>query len=189
MTLQAENVKILHRLQSLLTNASFSGLTLSEPNLSPFHQVFVCGTYVFLQLHQLQDSFQSNITQDGPYASIGGMNLRLPKLQDNNKQAKTLGARGLPEGWEEVEGVLQYQRLLYIPEIIRYKVISCHHNDPLIGHFGIDKIRELVGRKKYWPSLRRDVESYIRKYDVCLTSKTIRYKPYGDLQSLLVLTH
>ena len=49
-TLQAENVKILYHLQSSLTNASLSGLTffepnLSEPNLSPLHQVFVSGTY------------------------------------------------------------------------------------------------------------------------------------------------
>ena len=46
-TLQAENVKILYRLQSLLTNASFSGLMFSKPNLLPLHQVFVCGTHVF----------------------------------------------------------------------------------------------------------------------------------------------
>ena len=47
---RAENVKILHRLQSSLTNASFSGLTFSELNLSPLHQVLVCGTHVLLQL-------------------------------------------------------------------------------------------------------------------------------------------
>ena len=40
--------------------------------------------------------------------------------------------------------------------------ISCHHNDPLTGHFGIDKTRELIGRKYYWPSLRKDVENYVR---------------------------
>ena len=34
---QTENVKILHRLQSLLKNASFLGLTFSKPNLSLFH--------------------------------------------------------------------------------------------------------------------------------------------------------
>ena len=75
------------------------------------------------------------------------MNLRLPKLQDNDKEAKVLRAGGLPEGWEEVEGVLQFQGLPYVPEIICSKVISCHHNDPLAGHFGIDKTGELVGRK------------------------------------------
>ena len=29
----------------------------------------------------------------------------------------------------------------------------------------------------------------MQEYDVCLASKAIRHKPYGDLQSLLVSTH
>ena len=85
--------------------------------------------------------------------------------------------------------MLQYQGLPYIPEIIRSKVISCHYDDPLAKHFGIDKTRELVSRKYYWPSLKKDVENYVRGCDVCLTSKAVRHKPYGDLQSLPVLTH
>ena len=68
-------------------------------------------------------------------------------------------------------------------------MISRHHNDPLTGYFGIDKTRELVSRKYYWPSLREDVENYVRGCDVCLTSKTVRHKPYKDLQSLPVPTH
>ena len=68
-------------------------------------------------------------------------------------------------------------------------MISLHYNDPLVGHFGIDKTRELVGRKYYWPSLRRDVKSYVRGCDVCLASKAVRHKPYGDLQSLPIPTH
>ena len=70
-TLRAENDKILHRLQSSLTNASLSSLTLSEPNLSEpnltsFHQVLVCGTYVFPQFNQFWDSLWSDIARDGP---------------------------------------------------------------------------------------------------------------------------
>ena len=187
-TLRAENVKILHRLQSSLTNASLSGITLPEP--SPLHQVLVCGTHVLPKLRQFWNSLRSDISRDGPYASIGGMRLRLSELQENDEEAKLLrGSADLPEGWEDVEGVLQYQGLPYVLEIIRSEVISRHHDDPLAGHFGIDKTRELVGRKYYWPSLRRDVESYVRGCDVCLTSKAVRHKPYGDLQSLPVPTH
>ena len=108
----------------------------------------------------------------------------------NDEEAKLFNrAAGLPEGWKDVKGVLQYQELPYVPEIIRSEVISRHHNDLLVGHFGIDKTRELVGRKYYWPSLRRDVESYVRGCDVCLASKAVRHKPYGDLQSLPIPTH
>ena len=117
------------------------------------------------------------------------MNLRLLELQDNDKKAKVLRAGGFLEGWEDVKGVLQYRRFSYVQEIIRSEVISRHHNDPLAGYFGIDKTKELVGRKYYWLSLRGDVESYVRECDVCLTSKAVRHKPYGDLQSLPISTH
>ena len=118
------------------------------------------------------------------------MRLQFSKLQENNEKAKLFRSFvGLLEGWEDVEEVVQFQRLPYVSEIIRFKVISCHHNDSLAGHFGINKTRELVGWKYYWPSLRRDVKSYVQGCDVCLTSKAVRHKPYGDLQSLFVSTH
>ena len=76
--LRAENVKILHRLQSLL--AKVSGLSANSSHLSLLYQVLICGTHVFPQLNQFWDSLQSDIAHDGPYASIGGRNLRLPEL-------------------------------------------------------------------------------------------------------------
>ena len=118
------------------------------------------------------------------------MRLQLSKLQENDKETKLLrGAAGLPESWEDVEGVHQYQRRLYILEIIRSEVINCHHDDPLVGYFGIDKTRELVGRKYYWPSLQKNIENYVRGCAICLASKAVCYKPYRDLLSMPVLTH
>ncbi len=76
-----------------------------------------------------------------------------------------------------------------MPEIVRTELISRHHDDPLAGHFGIDKTRELIVRKYYWSTLRRDVEAYVTGYDICLASKAVRHKLYGDLQSLPVPTH
>lgn len=67
------------------------------------------------------------------------MRLRLFKLQDNNKKAKSLGLTNIPKDWKNNKKVFWYQRLLYIPEIIFFKVISCHYNDPLGKYFGIDK--------------------------------------------------
>ena len=148
-TLQAENVKILYRLQSSLTNTCLSGLMLFKPNLSSLHQVFVCRTLVLPQFNQFWDSLRSDIAQEGFYASIGGMNLQLHKLQDNDKESKVLRAGGLSEGWEKVKDVLQYWELPYVPEIIRSKMISCYYDNPLAEYFGIDKTKKLVGRKYY----------------------------------------
>ena len=141
---QAENVKILHRLQFFLTNASFSGLSTSA-KLLPLHQVFICGSYVLSQLWQFWGNISSKIALDVPYTSIKGMRIWLPELQNNNKEAKTLRAGGFSEGWKDVKRVFWYQGFPYIPEIIRSQVISCHYNDFFAEYFSIDKIRELVG--------------------------------------------
>ena len=76
-----------------------------------------------------------------------------------------------------------------MPEIIWTVLISCHHDDLLAEHFSIDKTRKLIGWKYYWPSLRKDVESYVKGCDVCLDSKTVRHKLYGKLQALPIPTH
>ena len=68
-------------------------------------------------------------------------------------------------------------------------MISWQHDNILVGDFIVDKTKKLVGQKYYWPSLKKDVESYIKRYDVYLTSKAVKHKLYGDFQSLPVSTH
>ena len=66
------------------------------------------------------------------------------------------------------------------------ELISRHHDNLPVGHFGIEKTRELLTKKYYWPTLRHNVEAYVKGCDVYLASKAVRHKPYNDLQSLPV---
>ena len=68
-----------------------------------------------------------------------------------------------------------------MPEIIKTKLISRHHDNPLAGYFGIDKTQELIAQKYYWPTVCRDVETYVTGYHVCLASKAVKHKLYGNL--------
>ena len=99
--------------------------------------------------------FWAELADENPYkASIGGMRLRLSELQESDQEAQELKSKEqLPDGWEDIDRVLHHQELLFVPEVIRTKLISRHHNDPLAGHFGIDKTQNLIARKYYWPSL------------------------------------
>ena len=65
--------------------------------------------------------------------------MRLQELQSEDKQARKLRAEQPVKNWQNIEGVLHYQGLSYVPEIIRTELISRHHDDPLAGHFGIKK--------------------------------------------------
>ena len=61
------------------------------------------------------------------------------------------------------------------------ELISCHHNNLLAGHFGIEKTCKLLAQKYHWPSFRYNVEAYVKGCDVCLTFKAVHHKPYSDL--------
>ena len=188
--LRAENTRIFHKLHSLLTRASLSGLSTST-KLLLLHQVVICGPHVLSQLRHFWETFQTELAKEKPYkACIGAMRLRLAELQESDKDAKKFRAtRKLQAGWEDIDGVLHYQGLRFVPEAICIELINWHHDDFLAGHFGIDETKELIGRKYHWPSLRKDVEAYVKGCNVCLGLKAVRHKPYSDLQLLPVPTH
>ena len=76
-----------------------------------------------------------------------------------------------------------------MPKIVRSKLTSRHFNDLLVGNFGVDKTRDLIGWKYYWLSLRNNVKSYMKGCDICLALKAVMYKPDDDFQSFPVLTY
>ncbi len=80
--------------------------------------------------------------------------MRLPELQDDDKEAMKLRSQGLVEGWENIEQVLHYQGLPYVSKVIRSELINRHQDDPLADYIGIEKTRELIARKYYWPTLQ-----------------------------------
>ena len=98
--------------------------------------------------------------------------MRLQELQAKDEYARKTRAEHL-EGWDDINSMLHYQGLPYVPEIIQTELISRHHDNPLAGHFGIEKTRELIARKYYWQTLRRNIEDYVRECNVCLTLKAV----------------
>ena len=116
------------------------------------------------------------------------MRLRLHELQAKDKQAQKTRTEHLKD-WNNIDGVLHYQGLPYVPEIIQTELISRYHNNPWVSHFGIKKIHEFIAQNYYWPTLCYNVEDYMKGCNVCLALKVVWHKPYSDLQSLPVLIH
>ena len=77
------------------------------------------------------------------------MKIRLFELQNDDKEAKKLRSEGLLEGWEDIKQVLRYQGFPYVPKVICSELISRYHDDPLAGHFDIEKTRKLIAKKYY----------------------------------------
>ena len=85
--------------------------------------------------------------------------------------------------------MLHYQKLLFVSKIIQIKLISQYHNNLLAKHFSINKNKELIRQKYYWLSFKKDVKTYVKGCDVCFALKTVKHKPYKNLQALPITTY
>ena len=72
------------------------------------------------QLRQFWDTFRVELANENLYkASIGGMSLRLSELQESDPEVQELKSKEyLPDGWEDIDGVLYHQGLPFVPEAI-----------------------------------------------------------------------
>ena len=71
---------------------------------------------------------------------------------------------------------------------LRSEILKQNHDDPLAGHFGRNRILELIRRKYYWPHISQEVKDYVAGCDTCQRSKAPRHKPYGMLVALPATT-
>ena len=117
--------------------------------------------------------------------------MTLQKLQDKDKQAQKFRANQQlsQQGWKNIDGVLHHQDFLCVSKIFRTKFINSYHNNPLADYFGIKKTQKLVNQKYYWLILCNNIKNYVKRYNVCLTSKAVWHKPYNDFQLLPVLIY
>ena len=98
---------------------------------------------------------------------------------------------GDSKGWRvDATGLLRKHDKVYIPgaSALRQEILQRGHDDPLAGHFGVDRTALLIRRSYFWPTLARDVQEYIETCDVCQRTKAKRHRPYGELSSLPVPT-
>ena len=66
------------------------------------------------------------------------------------------------------------------------ELLYLYHDDQFAGHWGIDKTKELLERKFYWPGMDVDIREYITTCSVCQNIAIPRHKPYGKLEPLPV---
>lgn len=78
---------------------------------------------------------------------------------------------------------------MFIPKIIKFKLISQQNNYLLVNYFSINKPKKFVGQKYHWLRLSKDIEAYIKGCNICLGLKAIKQKPYSNFQLLLISTH
>ena len=73
----------------------------------------------------------------------------------------------------DTQGLLRCDGKLYVPKegSAREELLMRNHDDPLAGHFGIDRTQDLISRKYFWRSMPKDIKEYIDSCDICQRTK------------------
>ena len=107
-----------------------------------------------------------------------GSSQRDTGYEGTGRQGYTLDQRGL----------LCYKGRAVVPiqKSLIQELLYLYHDDQLAGHWGVDKTKELLERKFYWPGLAADVREYVTTCSICQHIAIPRHKPYGKLEPLQV---
>ncbi len=60
---------------------------------------------------------------------------------------------------------------LAIPRDKRSEILSLLHDDKLAGHPGMSRMKLTIGSRFYWPSMRQDIENWIKCCRSCMMAK------------------
>lgn len=77
---------------------------------------------------------------------------------------------------------------LYVPASQWLMILGNCHDSKMAGHFGFMKMLQLVKRQFWWPSLKKDIESYVANCSVWASAKRRQGKTPGFLQMVVKLS-
>ena len=75
---------------------------------------------------------------------------------------------------------------LWVPAELQLAVIKEIHDQPAVGHPGIERTLEMVRRQYYWPGMKTSIHRYVRNCHACKRAKPARDAYNGLLKPLPV---
>ena len=108
-------------------------------------------------------------------------------LQALDRNERRLGSISIGDCTREGNR-LKYRGKLYVPKSdpLILRIIQDNHENPAAGHQGRSKTIELIDRLYFWPTMRKDIEKFVRNCHTCRRAKTARHAPFGILRPLPV---
>jgi hypothetical protein len=70
------------------------------------------------------------------------------------------------------DGIRRYKERIYVPEVLRRKVMKSLHGGPRGSHIGSQKLLSILVPVCYWPNMQKNVCEYVQKCGPCTLAKT-----------------
>ena len=98
------------------------------------------------------------------------------------KKAGINAVRG--EKWQLEGDLVLKEEKVYVSkdEKLRVEIIQLHHNGPVARYREKWKTMELVMRNYWWLGVMKDLEKYVKEYDMCQRIKNRTEMPAGKLK-------
>jgi len=73
---------------------------------------------------------------------------------------------------------------MIVPATLVHEVIRLNHDPVYVAHPGTKRTHDLIALQYWWPGMRKAIEDYVRKCDLCQRRKGTRefIAPLGEVQ-------
>jgi hypothetical protein len=121
----------------------------------------------------MREVIKGLLGQDGVVRQFRAV-FNLPK-KERRERAKQKGREAyyVKDWGQDWDGIVTFKDCIYVPTGggLRTEIIRTNHDLPWAGHFGVQRMLDLVLQKYYWPGMRRDIIQYVQNCAVCAQRK------------------
>ena len=82
-----------------------------------------------------------------------------------------LGVQKCRHRLQERNELLWFKNRLYVPEVLRQRVMESFHGAEDTAHLGVQKVYSVISQKCYWPNMLTDIQEFIRGCVPCGLAK------------------
>ena len=104
-----------------------------------------------------------------------------------DKQAQWVLEQSTERFKETSDRLILFKGLVYVPEHQQKNIIWMYHNKLLRDHWEVYKMIEVIFWSYYFSHMRKKVQDYVNKCDLCHKIKPVRHKSYREIRTALTL--
>ncbi|CAF2040851.1 unnamed protein product [Rotaria magnacalcarata] len=82
------------------------------------------------------------------------------------------------------EGCTTKKKIIYLPSSMIHDLLQVYHDDPLSGHFGVQRTYLKIKNRYWWPNMKQSIIQYIKSCLPCQQYNISRTKKPGRLQPI-----
>lgn len=131
----------------------------------------------------------SRATIDGEVATVHDSNVDpgVQRVEGNGELSRPDSNRKTVDGvqWRRIRGPYdhltgeEWKRV--VPKDQRLTTLVLCHDDPRAGHMGVKRTLNRLRQQYYWPGMRRDVNEYVKRSQICQSIKVERIPKAGAM--------